>query len=180
MKTISIAVVLALLVGVVMYTVVNNRDISIETPFASVTSTAPKVVTQVEERAEPSGEASPEAKPEALPATFMLGKLTCFRPQEQKGEDRVYLKLGNSRPSQTWELKAGKSIRVNLIAEAGTSVSLWEMDGFKKDGDDDLLGTATLQGRGGTLRFEIPETGDHLYTLSYKPESYPSVSSLNQ
>ena len=111
-----------------------------------------------------------QAKSKTLPTTYVLRKLTCIRPQEPKGEDRVYLKLDNST-TKVWELKAGMSAPVGLIAEAGTSVSLWEKDGIMKDGDDDFLGTANLQGQGGKIRFEIPATGNHLYTLTYEPES---------
>ena len=141
--------------------------------------------TQAEGSAGLSVELSPQAsiKPvpapvpelesvEALPETFVLGKLTCIRPQEERGEDRVYLRVGNSKPTRIWELKAGESVRVKLAAAAGSSVSLYEKDGFFKDKeDDDLLGTAKLLGRGGKLRFEIPETGEHLYTLNYEPDS---------
>jgi hypothetical protein len=109
----------------------------------------------------------PEA--DALPAIFVLGELTCLRPQEPGGEDRVYIRLGDSMPSEVWKLRAGKSAQVGLTAEAGTRVGLWEMDGFRADGDDDFLGAGRLSGQGGTLRFEIPAVGDHLYTLTFEP-----------
>ncbi|KAA3612171.1 MAG: hypothetical protein DWQ05_19405 [Calditrichaeota bacterium] len=134
--------------------------------------------TQTEESAKPLVESSQPAKiksvPEtesskALPATFVLGKLTCIIPQEPGGEDRVYLKLGESKPTKVWKLKAGESIQVGLTVAAGTSVTLYEKDGLLTDGDDDFLGTAKLIGRSGTLQFKIPEIGDHFYTLSYEP-----------
>ena len=124
----------------------------------------------LEQTATARTESDLQAKSKTLPATYKLGKLTCIRPQEPKGEDRVYLKLGNST-TKVWELKAGMSVLVELIAEAGTSISLWEKDGIMKDGDDDFLGTASLQGQGGKLHFEIPATGNHLYTLSYESDS---------
>lgn len=179
MKTISIAVVLFLLALVVIYAVVNKHDISIETPFASVTSTAPKVITQAAESAKHSVEQSSPASiksvpktgsSEALPATFLLTKLTSIRPQEPRGEDSIYLKFGDST-TEVVKLKAGESVLMNRVVEAGTTVSLWERDGLMKDGDDDFLGKATPQGPDGKLRFEQLETGDHLYTLSYEPES---------
>jgi hypothetical protein len=108
---------------------------------------------------------------EALPKTYVLTKLTSIRPQEAKGEDRVYLRLDDSKASRIWQLKAGESVQVNLVATAGTSVSLYEKDGIMIDGDDDFLGAGILTGHGGKLNFEVPEKSKHRYMLSYEPES---------
>ena len=135
------------------------------------------VATPTQESANPSSrpQAAPEpvAKvdpPEVLPATYVLRTLTSIRPQEPGGEDRVYLKLGDSRPTKTWTLRAGESVQVDLTVTAGTRVSLFEMDGMLADGDDDFLGSAELAGQGGKLELINPAIGGHLYTLSYEPE----------
>jgi len=126
-----------------------------------------KLSQQTNTKAVPGKELS-----EPLPTTFVLKELTSFRSQEKGGKDTVYLKWGNSFTTEPEEIRIGDSIRVNKTVEAGTSVSLWEMDGvFRlKDGDDDFLGEAKVQGNGGVLRFENPALSDHLYTLSFEPK----------
>jgi hypothetical protein len=117
--------------------------------------------------------AVPEAaSSKARPATFLLSRLTCIRPQEPGGQDRVYLRWG--KPPRTHfedTFRAGDRKKVNKIVEAGETVSLYEKDGVIKDGDDDFLGEATVQGHGGTLEFKNPRIGDHLYRLTYEPAS---------
>lgn len=124
------------------------RCVSIEMPFVSVATTAPKGSVQEADSAMHSVEQSSPASiqpahqtdsSEALPTTLLLTKLTSIRPQEPGGEDTIYLKFGDST-TETWKLKAGKSVTVYRVLEAGSSVSLWETD-------------------------------DHLYTPSYEPES---------
>ena len=156
MKIISSVVILSLLVVVVIYAVVNKHDISIETPIASVTSTAQKAAVISNK---PS---------DMLPATYMLKEITSYKPQEKNFVDKVYLKVGDTIFTDEEEIRIGESIRVNKPVKAGTLVSLWEMDGFLKDGDDDFLGMATVQGAGGVLKFENPAVGDHSYELSYE------------
>lgn len=139
-------------------------------PVSQATQAEKSTRSSVEEPQQPVIKPAPAVKPEALPVTFVLEKLTCIRPQEPGGEDRVYLKLGDLLYKEVWKLKAGESVSLNLIVEAGTDLSLWEKDGIRIDGDDDFLGKASLD-RGGKLRFELPETGNHLYTLNYRPEN---------
>lgn len=174
MKKISTIIFLCLLALIVIYAVLSGRDISIETPIASVSSSAPASASNVAASAGAAQQPStPGAKTADIlynadgPAILMLTRLTSIRPQEPGGEDSIYLKLGDYT-TDIWKMKAGESVQVNRVVEAGTTVSLWERDGFRKDGDDDFLGSATLQAPEGKVRFEQPATGDHLYTLSYE------------
>jgi hypothetical protein len=139
-----------------------------------------EIATQEAESARPSVEQSQQKNTksvpgkkstETLPTTFMLKELTSFQSQEKGGEDTVYLKWG-SFTTKPKTIKIGDSIQVEKTVEAGTSVSLWELDGWFriKDGDDDFLGEAKVQGNSGVLRFENPALGKHIYTLSFEPK----------
>lgn len=77
----------------------------------------------------------------------------------------------NDSSTDVWELNDGESVQVDLTIPASTTISLWEQDLFMKDGDDDFLGEAKLQGHGGRVEFKNPSKGDHLYTLSYETEN---------
>ena len=139
------------------------------------------IAMQVAENTKPTVEQSkpenirsvPVKKPtKTLPKTYFLKELTSFQSQEKGGEDTVYLKWG-SFTTESKTIHVGDSILVGKTVEAGTSVSLWELDGWlrRKDGDDDFLGEAKVQGNGGVLRFENPAVGKHSYTLSFEPKS---------
>lgn len=178
MKNITIAVLLFLFVVVVLYAVVNQHDITIETPIGTVTSTAQKVTPPVAKTENPSVVYSNESSinpvvakqpTEALPTTYLLKELTSLKPQEKNYIDKVYLKVDDIILTKDKEIKIGKSISVNRSVKSGAIVSLWEMDGFRQDGDDDFLGMATVQGTGGVLRFENPAVGNHSYELRFEP-----------
>lgn len=166
MKKISVAVVLFLLVVVVIYAVANKHDIRIETPIASITSTAQEVTSHAVESAKaPVAEKSSEAPP----TTYLLKELTSFKPQEKYFDDEVYLKVDDTIFTKGKKIRIGESISVQKSVKAGAVVSLWEKDGILQDGDDDFLGMVTVQGQGGVLKFENPALGDHSYELSFEP-----------
>jgi hypothetical protein len=103
---------------------------------------------------------------------FRLKMLTCIKPQDKDGKDEVYLKW-DKPPRIQFEfsdLTRGKSVPVDRVVNAGEIVYLYERDWNFGTGEDDLLGNAKVQGRGGTLQFRGFEHRDYHYTLSYEPE----------
>ena len=106
--------------------------------------------------------------PEAEPATYLLSTLTCLRTQEDK-KDSVYLRVDGDLLDD-WKMKVGETADIGRTVERGAHVALYEMDGWFRDGDDDLLGEGEISGGDGELRFESKAHGS-LYLLRYEPGS---------